>query len=123
MPPAMARALHEIVRPDGHEAWALRTRFDVKIGDIELYELLGREKGWLVISKDVKQAKRAPERAAILRFGVVALFFAPSVEKLGIYQQSATILWHWDAIVQQRMTQANGLFLLPINKRSVFHSL
>jgi hypothetical protein len=123
MPPALARALHHIIGIGGHEAWALRDKFETNITDVDLYERLGKEKGWVVISKDVAQAKRLPERAAILKFGVVAIFLAPSVEKQPPHQQAATILWHWDAIVQQRNSQANGLFLLPINKGARFRSL
>lgn len=123
MPPALARALHEIAKLDGHECKALRDKFPVNVSDIDLYEQLGRERNWVVISKDVAQARRAPERAAILRFGVVAIYLAPSVEKQPIHQQAATILWHWDAIVRQRTTQDNGLFLLPLNKGARFRSL
>ncbi|EAQ24317.1 hypothetical protein ROS217_08705 [Roseovarius sp. 217] len=123
MPPLIARALHEIVSLDGHAAYALKDRFPVTITDIELYQHLGRAGEWVVISKDVAQAKRPPERAAILNSGVVAIFLAPSVEKLPVYQQAATILWQWGAIIRQRETQANGLFLLPMNKGSKFRSL
>ena len=123
MPPALARALHQIISTDGHEAWALRDKFSVKIADIHLYEQLGKERGWIVISKDVNQAKRRPERAAILRYGVVVTYLSPSVEQLPPHQQLATILWHWDAIFRQRQSQENGLFLLPINKGSRFRSL
>lgn len=86
-------------------------------------EELGRERDWIVISKDVAQAKRKPERAALLRYGVVAFYFAPSVEKLPHHQQAAMILWHWDAMIGQRKTNANGLFLLPVNKTSVFQTI
>lgn len=123
MPPMLARALHHIVSVEGHEAWALRDKFSVRIEDTDLYEQLGKERDWVVISKDISQAKRPPERAAILRFGVVAIFLAPSVEKMPPHQQAATILWHWEAIVRQRKSQANGLFLLPINKGTQFRSI
>lgn len=123
MPPLLARALHQIISVNGHEAHALKDIFPVDVTDIELYHELGRSGDWVVISKDVAQAKRLPERAAILRSGVVAIFLSPSVEKLSANQQAATILWQWDAIVRQRMTQENGLFLLPINKGSKFRSL
>lgn len=123
MPPLIARALHEIISVDGHEAHALRDFFPIDITDIDLYQKLGKSGEWVVISKDVAQARRAPERAAILKSGVVAIFLAPSVEKLPVHQQAATILWQWDAIARQRMTQENGLFLLPINKGSKFRSL
>lgn len=123
MPPSIARALNDIVRVSGHESWALRDRFPTNISDVDLFEALGGDEDWVLISKDVAQAKRKPERAAILRFGIVAVYLAPSVEKQPIHQQAATILWHWDAIVIQRATQANGLFLLPINKGARFRSI
>ena len=123
MPPQIARAIHEIVSVDGHESWALRDRFDKRIDDINLFERLGTEKNWVVISKDGRQAKRKPEKAAILRYGVVAIYLSSTVESLDIHQQAATILWHWDAIVRLRGLQHNGLFSLPINKQSRFRSL
>jgi hypothetical protein len=123
MPPSIARAVHELVNVDGHQALALRQKFPVNVSDVDLYERLGREKNWVVLSKDVAQARRRPEREAILRYGVVAIYLAPSVEKQPPWQQAATILWHWQAIVSQRASQANGLSLLPVNKRAKFRSL
>jgi hypothetical protein len=123
MPPAIARALHALISIDGHEAVALRDKFDEKIKDVSLYDELGREKNWIVISKDVSQAKRKPERAAILRGGILVFYLAPAVEKLPVNQQAATILWHWDAIVAQRTNNENGLFLLPQNKGAKFRSI
>lgn len=123
MPPALARALHELIKIDGHEAWALRDKFAIDIIDVALFDALGREKDWIVLSKDVAQAKRKPERAAILRGGILAIYLAPSVEKQPVNQQAATILWHWRAIVAQRLNNENGLFLLPQNKGSKFRSL
>lgn len=123
MPPAIARALHALISVEGHEALALRDKFNNKIKDVDLYDELSREKNWIVISKDVAQAKRKPERAAILRGGILVFFLAPSVEKLPPNQQAATILWHWEAIVAQRMGNENGLFLLPQNKGAKFRSL
>jgi hypothetical protein len=123
MPPAIARALHALISVDGHEAFALRDKFDKSIKDVPLYNELGREKNWIVISKDVAQAKRKPIRAAILQGGILAIYLAPSVEKLPPNQQAATILWHWEAIVAQRTNNENGLFLLPQNKGAKFRSL
>lgn len=123
MPPVLARALHLIISVNGHEAWALRDKYPVNISDIDLYEELGKDRDWIVISKDIAQAKRKPERAALLRYGVVAFYFAPSVEKLPHHQQAAMILWHWDAMISQRKTNANGLFLLPVNKTSLFQTI
>ncbi|MEX0970820.1 MAG: hypothetical protein WD046_10295 [Paracoccaceae bacterium] len=123
MPPAIAKALHALVKIDGHEVWALKDKFPPDIKDIELFNELGKERKWVVISKDKAQAKRLPERSALLRAGVLGIYLAPSVEKQPINQQAATILWHWKAIVAQRENNENGLFLLPVNKGAKFRSL
>ena len=123
MPPVIARALHELIRPDGHEAWPLGDRFSRSVTDITYFTALGKEGNWIVISKDVANAKRPPERAAILQSGVIAFYLAPSVQKLRINEQAATILWQWDKMVVQRTNNKNGLFLIPINKGSRFEVL
>lgn len=123
MPPSIAHALHILIRTEGHEAWALRDRFPTDISDQQYFMELGRDGGWVVISKDVANAKRPPERAAILRSGVLAFYLSPSVQKLRVNEQAATILWQWDKIVVQRLNNRNGLYLLPINKGSLFESL
>jgi PIN like domain len=123
MPPVIARALHILISPQGHEAYALRDKFDKRIEDIDYFTALGKDDGWVVISKDVANAKRAPERAAILRSGVLAFYLAPSVQRIRVTEQAATILWQWEKIVAQRATNRNGLFLIPINKGSKFESL
>ena len=60
MLPSIARALHQLVSVDGHECWALREKFDCKIEDIDLFNALDGERNWIVISKDVANAKRKP---------------------------------------------------------------
>lgn len=123
MPPAIARALHALIHIDGHEAWALRDKFPTDIEDAEYFRLLGKEQDWIVISKDTNNAKRPPERDAIIRSGVLAFYLAPAVQALSVNQQAATIIWQWDKIVQQRRSNRNGLFLLPLNKGTRFTSI
>ena len=123
MPPAIARAVHEIIKQDGHEAYALQDRFARNIADIDYFTELGRDGDWLVISKDTANAKKRAEREAIMRSGVLAFYLRPSVQKQPLAQQAATILWHWDKILQQRRLNERGLFELPINKGSKFRAL
>ncbi len=123
MPPALARGIHQIIMPSGHEAHPLSQKFDVKINDIDYFTELGKDDNWIVISKDVKNAKRRPERDAIMRSGVLAFYLAPSVQRLRISEQAATILWQWEKMVAIRSTTRNGLFLIPIGKGSKFESL
>lgn len=123
MPPRIARALHALIEIDGHAAVALRDMFPPNTSDVDLYTALGREPGWIVISKDEAQAKRAPERRAILSSGVVAYYLSPKLRKLSVNQQAATIIWQWDKIVQHSRQNRNGLFRIPENKGSTFPSL
>lgn len=123
MPPRLARGLHAIVSADGHEVFALRDRFDVQVTDAEYFTRLGKEPGWIVISKDTANARKPVERLAILRSGVLAFYLAPAVQRLPISQQAATLLWQWNKLVSQRETTENGLFQLPLNKGSRFRSL
>ncbi len=123
MPPVIARSLHILVSSEGHEAHALRDKFDPHIDDVTYFTELGKDEGWVVISKDVANAKRAPERSAILRSGVLSFYLAPAVQRLKVNEQAATILWQWDKIAAQRAALRNGLFLIPINKGSKFETL
>ena len=123
MPPIIARALHILVSREGHEAHALRDKFATNITDVDYFAELGKDEDWVVISKDVANARRAPERAAILRSGVLAFYLAPTVQRLKVTEQAATILWQWDKIAAQRAALRNGLFLIPIKKGTRFDSL
>lgn len=120
MPPRIARALHVLVKDDGHNFHALRDRFSVDISDIDYFEALGSD--WIVISKDLQNSKKKAERAAILRNKVVAFYLSPSLQKKKIGEQAAAIMWHWDKMLSQRLSVENGLFQLPENK-SRFRSL
>ncbi|MFB9149200.1 PIN-like domain-containing protein [Roseovarius ramblicola] len=120
MPPSIARALNELIKLDGHEAFALREKFPTNISDIDYFNQLGI--GWIVISKDLQNSRKKAERAAILRNKVVAFYLSPALLKKKINEQAAAIIWHWDKILVQRNAVENGLFQLPENK-SKFRSL
>lgn len=120
MPPSIARALHEIIQIDGHEAHPLRKLFQVDISDVEYFSELGPD--WIVISKDLQNSKKKAERSAILRNNIVAFYLSPALQKKKIGEQAAAILWHWDKMLAQRSSLQNGLFQLPENK-SRFKSL
>ncbi|WP_187431021.1 hypothetical protein ROLI_034430 [Roseobacter fucihabitans] len=116
MPPAIARGLHEVISFDGHAAHALRDKFPTNIEDIAYFDKLGSAGNWIVISKDLQNARKKAEKAAILRNRIVAFYLAPALQKMVISQQAAAILWHWDSILQQRKLVERGLFQLPENK-------
>ena len=123
MPPQIARAINPIIALNNHSAFSLREKFPTNISDIDYFTELGKESDWIVISKDLTNARRGPERRAILKSGVLAFYLANSVQRQTITEQTATILWQWDRLVEQRKNNANGLFQLPIGKSSKFTTL
>lgn len=120
MPPRIARALHQLVKDDGHKVFALRDLFPPTITDVDYFARLGKD--WIVISKDLQNSRKKAERAAILRNSIVAFYLSRGLQKKKIGEQAAAIMWHWDKMLQQRSSVENGLFQLPENK-SRFRSL
>jgi hypothetical protein len=116
MPPAIARALNEVIKIDGHSAHALRDMFSVRIDDIEYFDRLGSGGDWIIISKDLQNSRKKAERAAILRNRLLAFYLSPALQKKSVGAQAAVILWHWDGMFQQRKLVERGLFQLPENK-------
>ena len=116
MPPAIAKALHEIIKVNGHSAFALRDRFRTNIADIDYFNELGREKGWIVISKDLANSRKKAERQALLENKIVAFYLSKGLQKKKLNEQAAAILWHWDKIVAQCSLVERGLFQIPENK-------
>ncbi|WP_413888249.1 hypothetical protein [Tateyamaria sp.] len=114
MPPCIARALHQIISVDGHDAFALRQKFPRNISDIDYFNSLDRS--WIVISKDLQNSRKRAERAAINRNSVVAFYLSRTLQKKTVGEQAAAILWHWDKMLLQRNSLQNGLFQLPENK-------
>ena len=120
MPPCIARAVHELIRPDGHEAHALRELFPTSMSDVDYFSKLGSD--WIVISKDLKNSRKRAERTAILKNKIVAFYLSPALQRKKVGEQAAAIMWHWDKMLSQRSTVENGLFQLPENK-SKFRTL
>jgi predicted nuclease of predicted toxin-antitoxin system len=122
LPPALARALNEVVSLEGHEARALRDLFEVDIADVDYFNQLGSRGSWIVISKDLKNSKKRAERAAILDNKILAFYLSASLQKKHITMQAAAILWHWPAILKTKEIIEKGLFRLPENKGK-FHPM
>ncbi|MCK0168232.1 hypothetical protein MWU52_11765 [Jannaschia sp. S6380] len=116
MPPALARGLHEIISKDGHEAFALRDKFRPDILDVEYFDILGRERGWIVISKDLANSKKKAERAAIMRNRIIAFYLSPALQRKPVTKQAASVLWHWEGILEMARLNDRGLFQLSENK-------
>lgn len=73
LPPALARALHELSKADGHQVTALREKFKANTPDIEWISQLRAEGNWVVVSKD-KFSKGSMEKRAFSESGLAILF-------------------------------------------------
>ncbi len=92
MPPAIARGMHILIFNEGHEAFALRDIFRADVPDIEYFNSLTPGRDWILISKDLRNAKKKAEKAAILRNKLVAFYLSPALQKKSLYEQAASIL-------------------------------
>lgn len=92
--PAIARGLGELAK---HESWSvhhLRDFFPPSVGETDWIKELGADKGWTVLSADIRLLRRPHERAA-LRAGKVTVFaLQPGWLDLGFWDQ-AWLLTRW----------------------------
>lgn len=116
MPPPLARAMHEIIKLDGHATFPLRDKFPIDIEDIDYFDQLGAGGHWIVISKDLENSRKKAERAAIMRNKILAFYLAPALQKKNVFQQAGAILWQWENMLQQRKLTDRGLFQIPEGK-------
>ncbi|WP_191059667.1 PIN-like domain-containing protein [Geminicoccus harenae] len=93
--PRIARAVHVLVEPDGHEVHALVDRFPAATKDEVWLESLAAENGWATLTFDRHIMKRPHEREAWLRSGVVVFALEPAWAKglLPREQAARLILW------------------------------
>ena len=52
LPPALAKALHALSEPEGHEACHLKEKFAQDTPDSDWIDTLSKEGGWSVITHD-----------------------------------------------------------------------
>lgn len=69
LPPALARALNELTRADGHSVLPLKDKFPQNTTDVEWISVLSDEGGWAVISQD-KFTKGDIEKRAFRECGL-----------------------------------------------------
>ena len=118
LPPRLARALDQIVAPDGGRAVALRDKFEACMADVDWIGHLSREGGWAVLSDDHRIKKNHAERQAWRQGGLVGFFLAPAYRKMDIYEKTARIIWAWPQMSQQfSLVTGSALFDLQLNRK------
>lgn len=122
--PHVATAINALVEPRGHTVIALRRKFKANTLDVEWIKELGEERGWSVISNNIRITKVAVERRAWRQTDLVGYFFAPGWRKLDPLEQTARLLFWWPKLEAHTALVAGGAaFQLPINAGSKLVSL
>lgn len=100
LPPALARALHELSKADGHQVTALREKFKANTPDIEWISQLRAEGNWVVVSKD-KFSKGSMEKKAFSESGLAIFILAKQWHKAPFWDTAHNLVRWWPAITEQ----------------------
>lgn len=115
LPPALARALNEILSPD-HTVQHVRDRFPAGTTDREWIETLSAEGRWVVISGDRRITRSPAERHVFRRSRLVGFFLSKGLNKARTIKQMERLLALWDTIeTQASIVEGGAMFELPMS--------
>lgn len=123
--PKVARSINELKKSSqGDFAVALRDKFSPSTPDIQWIAALGAEKGWCVVSADLRIARNRAEIAAWRQTDLVGFFMKPALASLEPVSQTARLLF-WLPILENQMRIISGpaLFELPLKASSGLRQL
>lgn len=113
LPPAIARALNELSKSDGHSVIALKDKFAANSPDLQWISELSREGGWAVVSQD-KFTKGDAEKQAFRECGLPVFCLAKQWGQMGYWQKAENLVRWWPAIMQQAsLVQGGAAFRVP----------
>lgn len=115
--PRVARALNVLFVE--HEIVALRDRFSENADDIEWITALDRERGWAVLTRDMRIRTRPHERAALDRATIVFFFLAGQQwRRCSVEEQAWRLIRLIPKMAAQTALAESGRFDLPIRAGS-----
>jgi len=100
LPPAIARALHELCKADGHSVVALKDKFTANMPDVDWIMDLSQESGWTVVSQD-RFTKGDAEKLAFRESGLPIFCLAKQWGQMTYWQKAENLVRWWPAIIQQ----------------------
>lgn len=110
LPPAIARALHQLCEGEGHAVVALRDKFDQCASDIHWISSLKAEGQWSVVSQD-KFTKGDMERKAFRECGLPIFCLAKQWGQEPFWSKASNLVRWWPAIIRQsELVGAGGAF-------------
>lgn len=102
LPPAIARALNELTKSEGHSVVSLRERFPANSADIDWVTHLKKEGGWAVVSQD-KFSKGDAERRAFRECGMPIFCLARQWGKMTYWNKAENLVRWWPSITEQAL--------------------
>lgn len=118
--PKVARAINELKKGrDGDFCVALRDKYRASTPDIAWISDLGLERGWCVVSADLRITRNKAEIAAWRQTDLVGFFMRPAFARLEPIAQTARLLF-WLPVLENQMKIIAGpaLFELSVNPSS-----
>jgi len=99
LPPALAHALRELSEPEDHEVLHLKDRFAADTVDIDWFNTLSEEKGWVVVTHD--NLNKGLEREALRRAGLLVFFLDKSWKDHKFWEKAHNLVKWWPRIIEQ----------------------
>jgi hypothetical protein len=114
--PRLAKSLQALF--DRQEIVALRDKFAINTPDVEWIRTLDRERGWAVLTMDLRIRTRPHERAALDNSAIVYFFLAGSWRKCPVEEQAWRLIRLIPLMAQQTDIAERGRFELPMRPGS-----
>ena len=110
--PYLAAAIGELCRPLGHDVKYLDDLFPRTCPDIDWINELGRQGGWVVITRD--RLKESPaEREALRRTGILTFIFTKQWNHVTDWDQAWSLVRWWPAVLALSERVRSGAFTVP----------
>jgi hypothetical protein len=113
LPPALARALNELTKIEGHSVLPLRDKFPQDTCDAHWISVLSNEGGWAVISQD-KFTKGDIEKRAFRECGLPVFCLAKHWGNESYWNKAHNLVRWWPAItIQANLIRGGAAFRVP----------
>ena len=112
--PRLAKSLQALFF-DQHEIVALREKFESNTPDAEWIQVLDRERGWAVLTMDLRIRTRPHERVALDNSRIVYFFLAGSWRRFTVEEQAWRLIRLIPKMAQQTDIADRGRFELPVH--------
>jgi hypothetical protein len=103
---------------DRHTIVALCDKFAANTPDVEWIQALDRERGWAVLTMDLRIRTRPHERAALDNSAIVYFFLAGAWRRCAVEEKAWRLIRLIPKMAQQTDIAERGRFELPIRPGS-----